>query len=138
MGNKQLLGLQFSVDLEKIPSMNYTCALEKSKETFTKLEQTNFDSYRQNHSNKDFYSFTIHSSLFKYSFTKQRFYKHTEWNVFSYIWSNKPDKMKCLYIMQDYQNAGLRMINLNNFIHALKLSWIYTLQRLTECFYPRF
>ena len=27
----KLLGLQFSVDLEKIPSMNYTCALEKAK-----------------------------------------------------------------------------------------------------------
>ena len=27
----KLLGLQFSVDLEKVPSMNYTCALEKAK-----------------------------------------------------------------------------------------------------------
>ena len=102
--------------------MNHTCA-------FTTLEQTNFDSFRQNHSNKDFYSFTVNSSLFKYSFTKQRFYKHTTQNVVSYIWSNKLDKIKSLNIMQDYQDAELRMVNLDNFIYALKLSWIYRLFR---------
>ena len=31
--------------------------------------------------------------------------------------------------MQDYQDAGLRMVNLDNFIHALKLSGIYRLFR---------
>ena len=31
--------------------------------------------------------------------------------------------------MQDYQDAGLRMVNLENFIQALKLSWIYKLFR---------
>ena len=33
----KLLGLHFSVDLEKIPSMNYTCALEKAKKLINEL-----------------------------------------------------------------------------------------------------
>ena len=41
--------------------------------------------------------------------------------------------------MQDYQDAGLRMVNLDNFIHALKLSWIYRLFRGQQCaFIPVF
>ena len=43
---------------------------------------------------------------------------------YNFIWDNKPDKIKCKYITQNYKNAGLRMVDLDTFIVSLKLSWI--------------
>ena len=42
----KLLGLQFSVDLEKIPSMNYTCALEKARKLLLNWNKRTFNSFR--------------------------------------------------------------------------------------------
>ena len=43
---------------------------------------------------------------------------------FNFIWNNKPDKVKRIYITQDYQDAGLKMVHLENFIMSLKIRWI--------------
>ena len=48
---------------------------------------------------------------------------------FKFIWNNKPDKVKRIYVTQDYQNAGLKMVNLENFISSLKIAWIDKLLR---------
>ena len=41
-----------------------------------------------------------------------------------FLWDNKPDKIKRIQISQDYQNGGLRIVNIETFIHSLKLIWI--------------
>ena len=43
---------------------------------------------------------------------------------FKFIWQNKPEKLKRDLITQDYKVGGLKMINLSNFVIALKSSWI--------------
>ena len=44
--------------------------------------------------------------------------------IFIFIWDSKPDKVKRLVLMQDYKNCGLRLINIDYFIDALKAGWI--------------
>ena len=44
--------------------------------------------------------------------------------LYTYLWDNKPDKINRIQISQDFLNGGLKMINLINFIKALKTSWI--------------
>ena len=44
--------------------------------------------------------------------------------LFKFIWQNKPDKIKRDLITQEYQEGGIKLINITNFIAALKATWI--------------
>ena len=44
--------------------------------------------------------------------------------LFNYLWNGKPDKIKHLYVIQNYNNFGLRMVNIKNHISAIKLMWM--------------
>ena len=118
----KLLGLQFFVDLEKIPLMNYTCALENAKKLLLNWNKQTFTPLGKITVIKTFVLSQFIHLFSNIPLPNRDFINTLNGMFFSYIWSNKPDKIKRLYIMQDYQDAGLRMVNLDNFIHALKLS----------------
>ena len=43
---------------------------------------------------------------------------------YKFIWEGKPDKINRNQLCLSYLDGGLRMININCFIKALKMSWI--------------
>ena len=43
---------------------------------------------------------------------------------FNFLWKNGPDKIKRAITTQGYEKEGLRMIDIQQFINALKISWI--------------
>ena len=43
---------------------------------------------------------------------------------YKFLWNSGPDRIKRSVIIKDLQAGGLRMININIFIKALKLSWL--------------
>ena len=42
--------------------------------------------------------------------------------MFNFIWDNKPDKISRDKITQDYCHGGLKMLEIEIFIHSLKCS----------------
>ena len=44
--------------------------------------------------------------------------------IFYFIFDSKPDKIKRSVLMQDYKNGGLKLLNLDYFIGALKAGYI--------------
>ena len=46
---------------------------------------------------------------------------------FSFIWDNKPDKIKRQVLYQDYNHGGLNAPNISVFCKALRLVWIHHL-----------
>ena len=44
--------------------------------------------------------------------------------IFNFILDSKPDKIKRSVLMQDYKNGGLKLLNLDYFIEALKAGYI--------------
>jgi len=44
--------------------------------------------------------------------------------LFNFLWDNKPDKISRDKITQDYCHGGLKMLDIEIFIHFLKCSWI--------------
>ena len=44
--------------------------------------------------------------------------------MFNFIWDGKPEKIRRQTLIQDYQNGGLKMIDINKFINSLKASWV--------------
>lgn len=43
---------------------------------------------------------------------------------FNFLWKCSPDKTKRKVIVQDYKDGGLKMVDVQNFMNALKVSWI--------------
>ena len=41
-----------------------------------------------------------------------------------YLWNKGPDKIKRAVVIQNYENGGLRMIEVDTFMMSLKLTWL--------------
>ena len=52
------------------------------------------------------------------------FIKSLQDMCFNFLWKNVPDKIRRQVVMQGYEKGGLRMVDINQFISALKISWI--------------
>ena len=120
-----LLGLHFSVNLEEMPSMNYTHALEKSKKLLSNWNKRFLTPFGKVTVIKTFILSQFVHLFSNIPSPSQDFINNLNKMLYGFIWANKPDKIKRLYLMQDYQDGGLRMVNVDNFIHSLKLTWLY-------------
>ena len=119
-----LLGILFSSDLEKMPTLNYIKAMEKSKILINNWSKRLLTPLGKITVLKTFIiSQFIHLLTILPSPSKQ-FIKNINELFFNFIWSNKPDKIKRIYLTQDYHEGGLKMVNFEHFIHSLKVSWI--------------
>ena len=58
----------------------------------------------------------------------QSYIKYINRLFFNYIWNSKIDRVGRCYITRDYQDGGLKMINLEYFIKSLKITWIRRLE----------
>ena len=53
---------------------------------------------------------------------------------YNFLWNSGPDRIKRNVIIKNIQAGGLRMININYFIKALKISWLRrVIQNSDEC-----
>ena len=43
---------------------------------------------------------------------------------YKYLWKNGPDKVKRSIVIQNYDKGGMRMVDVENFIYSLKLTWV--------------
>ena len=44
--------------------------------------------------------------------------------MFNFIWDKKPDKINRKILCQNYNNGGLKMIDIKTFVLSLKASWV--------------
>ena len=44
--------------------------------------------------------------------------------MFDFLWDDKPDKINRKTIIQNYENGGLKMIDLKLFIKSIKAGWV--------------
>ena len=118
------LGVQFSVNLNDIPDLNYVKILDKSKTIIHNWKRrcltplgkiTIIKTFIISNFNYLFASIPSPDNLFISNLNKL---------LFSYLWDNKPDKITRTCVIQDYKEFGLRMIDLTSHINALKLAWI--------------
>ena len=52
--------------------------------------------------------------------------------IFSFLWNKKPSKLKQTTVIKQYEDGGLRMVNIMAFMEAVKLTWIRRLLS-TDC-----
>ena len=44
--------------------------------------------------------------------------------IFKFIWDGKPDKIKRNILYQTYENGGLNLTNIEQFLSSIKASWV--------------
>ena len=44
--------------------------------------------------------------------------------IYSFLWNKKPSKLKQTTVIKQYEEGGLKMVNLIAFMESVKLTWI--------------
>ena len=118
-----MLGLKFSTHLSKIPEMNYHPILQNIKQDVKKWSGRYLTPFgRITVAKTSILSKCIH--IFSSLPISLHFQKQLNNILFQFVWDKKPDKIKRTTICNSYCNGGLKMINVNSFEKALKVSWI--------------
>jgi hypothetical protein len=119
-----ILGVRFSTNLDQIQELNYNTKLKETKKLLEQWSKRSLSTLGK---------ITVIKSLalskFVYLFSSlpnptEDFFKKLETYFFQFIWNKKPDKISRKTIIQDYQNGGLRAINVKLFCNAQKILWI--------------
>ena len=127
-----LLGIRFSVDLDDMIPLNYARALERAKQLLHLWKLRPLTPFGR---------ITVIKALilskFVHLFTTMPspgndFIKELSNIIFSYLWQNKPDKIKRTIVCQDYKQGGLKMIDIKCYIQSLKLCWVERLFSSTK------
>ena len=113
-----LLGIIFSIDLNEMITLNYSTALENSNI----LERTKPNLFGKIMVIKTFILSKFSHLFMTINSPGNYFIKQLNSSLFTFLWDNKPDKIKREYVTQDYINGGLRMVNIECFIQSLKLT----------------
>ena len=65
------------------------------------------------------------------------FLKDLNSTLYKFIWDGKPDEICRIQITREYSQGGLKMLNLDYFIKALKITWLLRLQKHQQaCWIP--
>ena len=119
-----LLGINFSVNLDDIKKLNYDPSIDKITKSLCTWRKRYFTPLGKITVLK-----TLIVSKLTHLFTAlpnpdQCTIQKLQQLFFKFIWDNKPDKINRTRICSDYIQGGLRMFDLDSFISSLKCTWI--------------
>ena len=119
-----LLGLQFSVDLNKIPAMNYSLILNKIEKILIRWRRRNLTPVGKITVLKTFVLSSLNHVFASLPSPDKQTISSLNKLMYSFLWDNKPSKISRDQITNDFFNGGLKMIDLDNFVRAQKLAWV--------------
>ena len=120
----KLLGIMFSVDLHKIPNLNFEPLLGKVKSILSTWKKRHLTPLGKITVLKTFILASF-NHLFTVLPTPSDYLLQELTNLFySFLWDNKPDKINRKQICCNYNDGGLKMVNIKAYIISQKLSWI--------------
>ena len=109
--------------LKKMITVNFNLALAKMQNESLKWKNRNLTPFGKITIIKtNLISKVIH--LLSVLPTPKSFLKSVNDLLFSFLWDNKPDKIKRANICQDYDQGGMKMIDIYNFEKGLKINWL--------------
>ena len=119
-----LLGINFSVNLEEMTKLNYTPVIASIKKMICTWTQRHLTPIGKITIIKTLALSKLSHLFLCLPSPEVDVVKTLENAFFKFIWDNKPDKIKRSTLKKNYLNGGLNMIDLNNFIAGLKCTWI--------------
>ena len=113
-----LLGITYSVDLEKMQEINYDKALKMGIKDTSSWKLRKITPIGKIVIIKSLISAKINHMLSTLPNPTEVFIKKIEHLIFKLLWNDKPDKIKRAIVTQHYHEGGLKMPNFekNNFV----------------------
>ena len=118
------LGIEFNVDMEKMIETNYTTAMNKIDKLLTGWSKRRLTPLGKIAVIKSLAVSKLNHLIMTCPIGKNSYIKQLESKFYHFLWEGKPDKIKRANITQTYVQGGLKMINLENFVKAMKCTWI--------------
>ena len=124
-----LLGINFSVDLDEMPDLNYGPVTESINRMFQLWKHRFLTPIGKICVIKTLALSKLNHILLSVPAPGKHQLRELETLFYKFIWDSKPDKIKRSTISKHYYNGGLNMIELNNYISGLKATWIRRVYR---------
>ena len=118
------LGIEFNVELNKIPEINFPNVLSKIDKLLKGWNKRCLTPIGKITVIKTLAVSKLNHIIMTCPVGQSEYIKQLEYKFYAFLWSNKPDKVKRINVTQSYQNGGLKMINLEYFVRAMKCTWI--------------
>ena len=119
-----LLGIKFDVNLENMSKLNFEGKLGEIKKIIHHWLPRKLTPIGRNTIIKSLLIPKITHLLITLPNPPEKFIKELNALLLSFLWNKKPPKIKKEVLYQNISSGGLRMVELNNFIVALKITWI--------------
>ena len=118
------LGIEFSVEITKIPEMNYSKVISKIEKLLTGWTKRCLTPIGKVTVIKNLAISKLNHIIMACPLGKTEYIKQLESKFYAFLWGDKPDRVKRKNITQSYQKGGLKMINIDFFVKAMKSTWI--------------
>ena len=119
-----LLGLEYSVNLSKMESLNFNKALNKSRNVLNNWRKRYLTPVGKITVIKTFILSVFNHLFISLPNPSETIIKDLKKIIFSFIWDKKPEKISREQLNQSYSSGGLKMIDIDKFIAAQKSTWI--------------
>ena len=123
-----VLGIKFSTNLQEITDINYNTKFREIKNLLLQWSKRNLTPYGKNIVIKTLAMSKINHLLLALPTPPTQFLKSLQSLFFKSFWSGAKDRIKRTVSIKNYDQGGLRMLDINAFNAALKLTWIRRLQ----------
>ena len=119
-----LLGLTFNVDVHLTTQKNYQKAIVKIKANIHSWNKRYLTPLGKITVIKTFLLSQLNHLFIALPNPPPETLKEINTILYKFLWDNKPDKIKRINSTLPYSKGGINMINIENFIAALKITWI--------------
>jgi hypothetical protein len=119
-----LLGINFSVNLEQIIELNYDSKIIEIQKLMKVWSIRILTVLGRITVLKSLILPKLVHLLTALPNPSEKLLKHINTLFFKFIWHNNHEKLKRTLITQDHKDGGIKMININNFMTAIKCTWI--------------
>ena len=127
----KILGIYFKADISNITEINLARKLPALENEIAKWKRRHITPLGKITVIKSLLLSKLVHLLTALPNPTQKYIKTIEGMLYSFLWKNRPDRIKRAKIIQKYEFDGLQMIDLTSFIHGLKLSWVKRLAHST-------
>lgn len=139
----KVLGINFNVDLENMVRENYELKIQQLDKIVKQWGKRSLSPLGKITVIKTFMISAFNQLFIMLPNPDQTIIDHMNNIMFNFLWNNKPSRIKKSTIIKQYEEGGLKMVNLNAYIEALKATWMKRLltvdsqwQVFIKCYIP--
>ena len=127
-----LLGIDFHVDLFRIPKLNFDKKLVKLKSLIKTWSRRGLTPIGKIQLIKSLIISQLNHLFLSIPSPSETFIKNLNADLFAFLWNSKSDKLKRDIVVRKYLEGGLNMLHLKTYIESLKITWVRKLYTTTS------